>query len=143
MSSNIEKADRVSRARAITAPFFGLAMLSVQQWLFFGRDWDRLSPVQLGLWALLATATLLVVLTGGRWLLPRGIRRYVDDESSRANRLQAIFGGFTAAMVTLLIVFVVSPFEPIDAQRAAHIVVSIGLGVALVSFGVVESRGLD
>ena len=127
----------------MTAPFLGLVMLSVQQWLFFGRDWDRLSPVQLGLWALLATAVLLVVLTGGRWLLPRGIRPYVDDESSRANRMQAIFGGFTAAMVTLLIVFVVSPFEPIDAQRAAHIVVSIGLGVALVSFGLVESRGLD
>ncbi len=143
MPSNIEKADRVSRARAVTAPFLGLAMLSVQQWLFFGRDWDRLSPVQLGLWTLLATAALLVVLTGGRWLLPRGISRYVDDESSRANRLQAIFGGFTAAMVTLLIVFIVSPFEPIDAQRAAHIVVSIGLGVALVSFGFAESRGLD
>jgi len=143
MRSDIEKADRVSRGRAITAPFVGVALLSVQQWLFLGREWDEVSPVQLGIWTVLALAALMIVLTGGRWFTPRGLRPYVDDESSRANRSGAILGGFTSAMLTALLVFLVSPFEPIDAQRAAHFIISIGLGVSLVSFGLVESRSLD
>lgn len=143
MTLQIEKADRISRGRALVAPFLGLAVLTVQQWLFFGREWGQLSPVQLGLWAAFAIAALLIAMTGGRWFIPRRVRRYVDDESSRQNRLNAIFGGFVAAMTTALVVFVVSPFEPLDAQRAAHLVISIGLGVTLVSFGIAESRLLD
>lgn len=142
MPSNIERADRVSRARALTAPFLGFAMLSVQQWLFFGREWDALSPVQLGIWALLAFGALLMVLTGGLWFVPPEVRRHADDDSSRLNRLQAIFGGFFAAMLMTLLVFLVSPFEPLDAQRAAHIILSVGLGVSLLSFGIAESRAL-
>lgn len=142
MPSNIERADRVSRTRALLAPFLGFAMLSVQQWLFFGREWDALSPIQLGAWALLALGVLLMVLTGGLWFLPREVRRHADDDGSRQNRLQAIYGGFIAAMLTALLVFVVSPFEPLPAQRAAHIILSMGLGVSLLSFGIAESRAL-
>lgn len=141
MPTEIETADRVSRARALTAPFLGVAALSVQQWLFFGRDWNEVSAWQLAVWAALAAVALLVVLTGGRGLLPKALRPYVEDEVSRHNRLRAILGGFAAALLTALIVFVVSPFEPIDAQRAAHLIVSIGLGVSLLSFGVAESWG--
>ena len=143
MTSEIEQADRFSRGRALAAPFLGLALLTAQQWLFFGRQWDQLSPVQLAIWAALAIAVLVIVLTGGRWLVPSALRPYVDDDSSRDSRNGAIFGGFSAAMLTSLVVFVVSPFEPIEAQRAAHLIVSIALGVALVGFGLSESRFLD
>ena len=142
MTSDIERADRVSRGRAVAAPRFGMAVLSVQQWLFFGRAWDALSPAQLAIWAVLAFLVLVIVLTGGNWLLPRSLRAYVDDESSRHNRLHAILGGFSAAMLTALIVFVVSPFEPVEAQRAAHLIISIGLGGSLLSFGIAESRAI-
>lgn len=142
MPSDIETADRISRGRALSAPFVGVAAMSVQQWLFFNRDWDEVSPLQLGLWALLAIFALLVVLTGGRWFVPSRLRPLVEDESSRDNRLSAIFGGFAAAMVTSLLVFIVSPFEPISAQRAAHLIVTIGLGTSLLSFGIAESRTL-
>lgn len=142
MASDIERADRISLARAITAPLIGAAMLSVQQWLFFGRDWDSLSPVQLGIWAVLAALILSLVLTGGLWLVPKSLRVHVDDEASRIHRLQALTGGFLAMMVTALLVFVVSPFEPLEAQRAAHIIVSMGLGVSLAGFGLAEVRAL-
>lgn len=143
MTSIIERADRISRRRALLAPFAGVAVLSVQQWLFFGRDWNEVSPLQLGIWAALAALALLALMGGSRWLTPRSVRPFVDDESTRANRLQAIFGGFTAAMLTALLVFIVSPFEPLTAQRAAHIIISMGLGVSLLSFGIAELRALD
>lgn len=142
MASDIERADRISLTRAVAAPFIGAAMLSAQQWLFFGRDWDALSPVHLSIWAVLAVLTLLLVLTGGLWFVPKTVRAHVDDEASRLHRLYAIVGGFLAMMITALLVFVVSPFEPIEAQRAAHIIVSMGLGVSLAGFGLAEVRAL-
>lgn len=143
MSSTIERADRISRGRALAAPFVGVAMLSVQQWLFFVSDWSEVSGTQLAIWAALALLASLALVGGDRWLMPRSVRPFVHDESSRANRLQAIFGGFVAAMLTTLIVFIVSPFEPLSGQRAAHIIISLGLGVSLLSFGIAELRGLD
>lgn len=142
MPSDIERADRISVARAVIAPLLGAAMLSVQQWLFFGRAWDAVSPLQLFIWAVLALLILLLVLTGGLWFVPKSVRAHVDDESSRLNRLQALVGGFLAAMITALLVFVVSPFQPLEAQRAAHIIVSMGLGVSLAGFGLAEVRAL-
>jgi len=142
MASDVEKAEWFSRGRAMVAPMLGAAALGAQQWLFFGRDWEDVSALQLGLWAALALPALLIVMTGGRVFTPRRLRRYVDDDVSRSNRLQAITGGFGSAMLLALIVFVVSPFEPIDAQRAAHFIVSMGLGVSLLSFGIAEVRSL-
>lgn len=143
MSSEIERADRISRARALAAPLLGFVMLSAQQWLFFGRSWDAVSPVQLALWGVLAILMLMLVLTGGLWFVPREVRRHADDDASRINRLQALTGGFLAAMLVAFLVFIVSPFEPIDAQRAAHLIISIGLGVTLAGFGFAEFRALD
>ena len=143
MSSAIERADRNSRSRALAAPFVGVAMLSVQQWLFFGSDWSEVSGTQLAIWAALALLALLALLGGDNWLMPRSVRPFVHDENSRANRSQAIFGGFVAAMFTTLLVFLVSPFEPLSDQRAAHIIISLGLGVSLLSFGIVEVQALD
>lgn len=140
MSSNIEKADRLSRARAIAAPFFGLAVMSAQQWLFFGRDWAAVSRWQLVVWTILAATALVIVATGGGWLIPPRYRSYVDDESARENRRDALSIGFVAAMCTAMMVFVVSPWEPIEAQRAAHLIFSIGLGSSLLAFGLAERR---
>lgn len=142
MPSDIERADRISLGRAVIAPFIGAAMLGAQQWLFFGRDWDALSPWQLGIWAVLAVLVLALVLTGGSWFVPKSLRAHVDDEASRIHRLQALVGGFLAMMITALLVFVVSPFEPLEAQRAAHIIISMGLGVSLAGFGLAEVRAL-
>ena len=41
-------------------------------------------------------------------------------------------------MITGFLVWAVSPFEPLHAQRAANIIVSMGLGCAFVSYGVAE-----
>ncbi len=143
MSSPVEKADSASRARAMFAPFAGLAVLSVQQWLFFGREWEAVSPVQLVLWAVLALVALFFLMTGGLWFVPREVRAIADDELSRRSRSFAVNTGFIAAIVTALIVFAVSPFEPLSAQRAAHIICGMALGIALLVYGLRELSTLD
>lgn len=143
MTSEIERADTVDRRRAQVAPFLGVLVLSANQWLFFGASSDALSMTRMILWLVLMLVVLGIVLTGGDWLLPKAVRRLTDDEATRASAGKALKGGFAAAMITALIVFVVAPFEPISAQRAAHLIISLGLGLALVVFGFEERRNLD
>lgn len=140
MTSETERADNIDRIRAVLAPFLGLLVLSANQWLFFSREWDDVTPLQLGLWVLMILVVLLIIATGGTWFTSREVRRLANDEVTRASRQAAFTGGFTAAVVMALVVFVVSPFEPLSAQRAAHLIISIALGVALVVFGFAESR---
>lgn len=142
MAGTVERADRVSRARALAAPFAGLALLSVQQWLFFGQEWEQVGIVQLGIWLVLAVLAIAVLLSGGLWFVPRSVRRLAEDGETARNRQMAITAGFVVAMITALLVFAVSPFEPLSAQRAAHIITSVSLGCAFVTFGIAESRSL-
>lgn len=140
MASNIEKAERADLRRTLVAPFLGLVVLSANQWLFFSRDWDQVSAVQMTLWLVMILVVLALVVTGGLWFSSSAVRRLANDEMTRESRKRAFQGGFAAAMLMALIVFVVSPFEPLSAQRAAHIIISIALGVALVAYGIEEIR---
>ena len=79
-----------------------------------------------------------LLLTGGGWFLPKRARTLANDEVTKANRQRGITVGFVAAMITGFLVWAVSPFEPLHAQRAANIIVSMGLGCAFVSYGVAE-----
>ena len=143
MPNPVERADRVSRARALFAPFAAAALLSVQQWLFFSREWEDVSVLQLGAWAVLALLALFFLLTGGLWFVPRKVRELAEEESTEKNRQLAIRIGFIVAIFTSFLVFGVSPFEPLPAQRAAHIISSMSLGTALIAFGMAELRSLD
>lgn len=140
MTSETERADKIDRVRAAVAPLLGLVVLSANQWLFFSRDWNDVTPLQLGLWVLMILIVLAIIVTGGTWFASPQVRRLANDEATRASRQAAFKGGFTAAVVMALVVFVVSPFEPLSAQRAAHLIISIALGVALLAFGFAESR---
>lgn len=142
MTSEIERADRADRNRARMAPFLGLLVLTANQWLFFGADWEGVGVLKLGLWLVLMLFVFAIVLTGGNWLMPKAIRALLDDEVTRTSRERALKGGFAAAMLMAFVVFVVSPFEPIGAQRAAHLIISMGLALALLVYGIEESRHL-
>ncbi|MBN8736261.1 MAG: hypothetical protein J0H27_08330 [Xanthomonadales bacterium] len=143
MASNTERADRLDRRRTLIAPFIGIVVLSANQWLFFGRDWNEVSIVQLALWLAMILVVLALIMTGGLWFVPKTVREIANDEGARQSRQRAFKGGFAAAVVMALVVFVASPFAPLDAQRAAHIIISVALGVALVVYGFEEGRQLD
>lgn len=142
MTSEIEKADRADRWRTRAAPLLGLIVLSANQWLFFSRDWIEISVLQMALWLVLILIVFAIIMTGGIWFSPKAVRDIANDEATRNSQHYALKGGFAAAILTALMVFIVSPFEPLSAQRAAHIIISVALGVTLVVYGLAENRQL-
>lgn len=139
MTTDTERADEISRQRAQYLPFLPLLLLS-HQGLFFSWEWRAVSLVQTVTWAVLVLAMLFALMTGGNWFTPRKVRELMNDEVTRANRAKAIERGFIGAVLTAILVFVVSPIEPITGQRAAHLIVSIGLAIALAVFGLEERK---
>lgn len=143
MSDLVVDAEKLSNQRARMIPFFGVGLLAAQQWLFFNRSWDQLSLWQLGLWSVIAVLALLFLVTGGAWFRSREVRALINDEVSQRNRQRGIMAGFVASIFTAMLVFAVSPFEPLPAQRAAHIICSFGLGIGLLVFGIAEMSTSD
>lgn len=138
MESDAEKAEKLSRNRAVAWPFLGLAVLVAHQGVFFAWTWDDVGILPMVIWTVLAIGMIVLTLTGGRWLLPKRLRALAEDEVTRANRDTAIRMGFIAALVMSIIVFVVAPFDPLPAQRAAHLIFSMSLGISFLVFGLRE-----
>ncbi|ODT70164.1 MAG: hypothetical protein ABS75_13710 [Pelagibacterium sp. SCN 63-23] len=138
MESDAEKAERLSRGRAVAWPFLGLAVLVAHQGVFFAWNWDNVGILPMVIWTVLAIGMVALTLTGGRRLLPKRLRAFAEDEVTRANRDTAIRMGFLAGLIMSIIVFVVAPFEPLPAQRAAHLIFSMSLGISFLVFGLRE-----
>lgn len=141
MSSDFDKAERLGQRRIHMLPVMAILLLT-QQTLFIDWDGRAVSAVQMGGWTILALVMLAYLLTGGHWLAGKRVRELMNDEVTRANRAQALAAGFAGSIITAMLVFLVSPFEPIEAQRAAHMIVSIGLACALIRFALLERKAL-
>lgn len=140
MTNDFEAADRFNTARGLVAPFMGLLVLTVQQGVLFTWDWGADSVLQIAVWLVFASIMLMLLLTGGGWFLSKKAWLLANDEVTRLNRQAAIQAGFLAAMATGFLVWAISPFEPLHAQRAANIIVSTSLGVSFLAFGMAEIR---
>lgn len=141
MSDLVETADRLSRRRARMMMPLALMFL-LQQAAFFSNPPDHrtVSLVRLGGWTALALVILAGLATGGFWLRPKAVRELLEDEITRAHRAQALSLGFTLAMLTGVALFVLQVFVPVDAPEAIHLILSMGIGAALVRFSILERR---
>jgi len=136
----VEKAERLGRARSRI--FFVLAMVffAGQSLYFSSSPATRDSPPRIGAWLLLMVLILMLLATGGFLLSGRNVRGLLNDESSRANRVAAQAMGFWATIISMLVVYVESIFDPVSLNEAVHIIGTIGVGAALISFAVRERR---
>jgi hypothetical protein len=136
----VEKADRLGRSRSRV--FFVLAMVFLAQQAAYlvSPAAIRGSPFQIGAWFILVILMLLLIGTGGFLLKGRKVWDLLNDETSRMNRAASQALGFWATIVTALIVYVDSMFEPVSLNEGLHIVVTVGVGAALLSFAVRERR---
>ncbi len=138
-----ERADYLSRRRARTLPF--LAIIYFTQQVSFlsalgdgpSRDADHF---KIGAWVVLSIVLLAALATKGFWLQPRAVRDLIDDEGTRANRLDAMRIGFLFACCTALAAYFIAQFQPLTVGEAAHLVLTFGLGAALIRFGMLERR---
>ena len=140
-----ERADHLSRRRARMLPMLAVLYL-VQQTIYFRstasphpRDVDY---VWIGAWVVLSLLILAGLATKGFWLQQREVRDLIDDESSRANRLEGPRLGFIIVVLTAIALYLVDEFSPMTAREAIHVILSLGLGAALLRFGILERRAL-
>ena len=140
-----ERADHLSRRRARMLPMLAVLYL-VQQTIYFRstasphpRDVDY---VWIGAWVVLSLLILAGLATKGFWLQQREVRDLIDDESSRANRLEGLRLGFIIVVLTAIALYLVDEFSPMTAREAIHVILSLGLGAALLRFGILERRAL-
>jgi|SRR5690348_4079557 len=138
-----EKADYLSRRRARALPFLAIIYFT-QQVSFLSalgdgthRDVDHF---KIGAWVVLSLVLLAALATKGFWLQPREVRELIDDESTRANRLDAMRVGFLFACCAALAAYFIAEFQPLTVGETAHLVLTFGLGAALIRFGVLERR---
>jgi len=101
------------------------------------RDVDHF---KIGAWVVLSVVLLLALATKGFWLQPKPVRDLIDDESTRANRLDAMRIGFLFACSAALAAYFIAEFQPLTVGEAAHLVLTFGLGAALIRFGFLERR---
>ena len=136
----IEEAERLGRKRSQI--FFVLAIVFFAgQSIYFGApEATRDSPPRVGAWLILVCLMLLLLATGGFLLRGRKVRHLLNDESARANRVAAQAIGFWATILALIAVYVESMFDPLTLNEAVHIIGTIGVGAALISFAVRERR---
>lgn len=139
--TDAERADFLSRRRARTLPALAIIYF-IQQTTYFRstaaaqpRDVDH---VWIGAWVVLSLLMLAGLTTKGFWLQPQAVRDLIDDESTRANRLEGIRIGFLIAVLTAIALYFIDQFEPMTAREAIHIVLSLGLGAAIFRFGMLE-----
>jgi hypothetical protein len=138
-----ERADFLSRRRARMLPVLAVLYLSQQATFFLALDpagHESARSVKIGAWLVLSAILLAALTTKGFWFQRREVRELIDDENTRANRLDAIRYGYVAAMLTAMIVYFWVQFDPLTAMETVHLVLSAGLGAALVRFGFLERR---
>ncbi|MEO6042047.1 MAG: hypothetical protein ABIP41_09110, partial [Croceibacterium sp.] len=93
-------------------------------------------------WLVLAAVILGTLVTGGLWFKPKAVRALMEDDVTRENRHRALSLGFVLAMMTAMGLFVLDRFEPVAAAVAIHLILSAGLGAAMIRFAVLERRAL-
>ena len=134
-----EQAEYLGRRRARMLPVLALIYLSQQGTYFIGTVGNA-HLVRLSAWVILSTVLLLALVTKGFWFHSRAVRDLIDDENTRANRLDSIRIGFSFGMAAGIACYLIDHFEPLAAGEVAHLVLTLGIGAALIRFAMLERR---
>jgi hypothetical protein len=139
--SPVERADRISRRRARLFPVLAILFIAGQP-LYFARIGYGVADLQGALWLGWALILLAALAFAGGRFAGAAVRDMVEDEVSRANRLRAYATGFWAASLSTVALFAFSLFDNLKAQESLHIILTAGIGAALLRFGALERRAL-
>src|SRR3954453_18458845 len=137
---DVEQAERMGRARSRLFFVLALVFFAGQSAYFASSPLTRDSHVRIGAWLILVVLILMLLATGGFLFRGRKVRDLLNDETSRHNRLAAQAMGFWVTIITALVVYVESIFDAVSLNEGIHIIVTTGVGAALISFAVREAR---
>jgi hypothetical protein len=140
-AADVEKAEKLGRRRARVMMVQAIFFLSWQGLFISGgvEDPGRLvNQVKISAWMVWAVALLVLLATGGGLIRGRKVRALLEDELTRSHRTRAYVYGFWAAMGSAIGLYAVSLFEPVSARETIHIVLSAGIGAALIVFATLD-----
>ena len=138
------QADRLARRRARALIVLAIFYIGQQLTFLSSPPGERLvDHFKIGAWAVMSAVLLAALVTGGFWTRKQALREMINDELSRAHRSDALAVGFVLAMLTGIILYVVGTAIPMSDREVIHLIVSVGIGAALVRFGILERRGHD
>ena len=136
-----EQAERLARRRARLLPVLTIFYLAQQVTFFASPPGDRMvDHFKIGAWAVMSAVLLAALLTGGFWLRKPELRAMLNDELSRAHRADALAIGFVLAMLTGIVLYVLGTAIPFTDRTVIHLIVSVGIGAALIRYGMLERR---
>ena len=137
---DVEEAERMGRARSRVFFVLAIVFFAGQSMYFTSSPLTRDSHARVGAWLILVVLMLMLLATGGFLLRGRKVRDLLNDENSRLNRLASQALGLWVTIITALVVYVESMFDPVTLNEGLHIIVTLGVGAALISFAVRERR---
>jgi hypothetical protein len=139
-----EKADYLSTRRARMLPALAIIFLS-QQATFFSTV-SSPAPhsaygAKISAWLALSIILLFALSTKWFWFERKEVRDLLDDENTRANRNDGMRWGFLFSMAAAIAVYALTIFDTtVTARDAVHIVMTAGIAVALIRWGMLERR---
>lgn len=141
--TNAELADQLTRRRARIMPVLAMFLVIQQSAYFANGGGSRLvDHVRIGAWVVMSLVVLLVLTTGGFWFRKAAVRAMIEDETTRANRADALSFGFVVAMLTAIACYVLQAVWLVTVGEVLHLTVSAGLIAALLRFSILERRAL-
>jgi hypothetical protein len=143
-SKDHAEAERLGKKRAQMWPLIGVIFLTQQATFFSTPEQADLlrtvDHVKISAWLVLTLVLIAALWTGGFWFKRREVRALLDDDVTRANRGRALSLGFLLAMLTCVALYVFAMIEPVGIKLALHLILSVGIMVALIRFGMLERR---
>ena len=119
------------------------ALFLSQQVMYFSGMHDparTVDHVKIAAWLVLSVVLLLMLATGGAWLRSSEVRALLNDEATREHRRTGLVNGFWAACLTAIIIYAVDMFEPISGRDTVHIILTVAIAAALLTFARLERR---
>lgn len=140
--SDVEIAERRTNRRARVLVVSALLFICMQA-TYFGRFGDNrlVDQVKVSAWLVWSIVLLFVLATGGGFAQTKAVRALMNDETTLAHRADAFRWGFWAAMIGAIGLYGVTMIDPeTTAREAVHLILTFGIGVAILRFGMLERR---
>lgn len=144
--TDTDTADNLVRRRARIMPMMAAIFVGQQAIYFSGPRMDDgrrlVNYVAISGWLMMSTVLLVMLATGGSLFQSAAVRALTNDESTRANRADGFSLGFLATMLSAIVLYALSLFEPLSARETIHTLMTVGIAAALLRFGLLERRAL-
>ena len=108
-----------------------------------GAQPSRPETFKIAAWLVWAAALLFFLAEGGGLLRGKAVRALMNDDVTAENRRSAMVSGFWATMLAAFPLYGLSFFVSLDARESIRTLLSIGVAVAVLRFGMLERRSLS